>query len=44
MDNTTTSEFVEKIHEQQKKQEENKQRGKGHPSKRLPNKRHSQGE
>jgi hypothetical protein len=43
MDNT--HEFVEKLHERQRKDEQNKKRqGKGHPSARLPNKQHSQGQ
>ncbi|WP_075981738.1 DUF4023 domain-containing protein [Bacillus massilinigeriensis] len=35
-----THEFVQKIHEQQKKAEKNKKRGKGHPESKLPNKQH----
>ena len=39
MDNT--HEFVEKIQDQQKKQEQNKKRqGKGHPGDKLPNHKH----
>ncbi|OCA83035.1 HemX protein [Bacillus sp. FJAT-27225] len=36
-----THEFVEKIHEKQRKDEQNKKRqGKGNPSRQLPNKQH----
>ncbi|NHM31651.1 DUF4023 family protein [Neobacillus terrae] len=39
MDNT--NEFVEKLHERQKKDEQNKKRqSKGHQSEKLPNKQH----
>lgn len=38
----STHEFVEKLHDTQKKDEENKKRGKGHPEKKLPNHSHSQ--
>jgi hypothetical protein len=39
MDNT--HEYVEKLHEKQKKAEQNKKRqGKGHPEAQLPNKHH----
>ncbi|RHW41471.1 DUF4023 domain-containing protein [Neobacillus notoginsengisoli] len=39
MDNT--HEFVEKIHEKQRKDKQNKKRqGKGNPSDQLPNKQH----
>jgi len=41
MDNNNTHEFVEKLHERQEKDKDNKERqGKGHPSKKLPNKLH----
>lgn len=36
-----THEFVEKLHDTQAKDEENRKRGKGHPEKRLPNKLHN---
>lgn len=35
-----THEFVKRIQEQQKKEEKNKESGKGHPERQLPNKRH----
>ncbi|WP_082306774.1 DUF4023 domain-containing protein [Bacillus sp. FJAT-27245] len=36
-----THQFVEKLHEKQKKDEQNKKRqGKGNPSEQLPNKQH----
>lgn len=38
----STSEFVARIHDKQRKDEINRRRGKGHPEKRLPNKSHSQ--
>jgi hypothetical protein len=41
MENESTHEYVEKLHEKQKKDEQNRKRqGSGHPSKRLPNKQH----
>ncbi|UCZ53181.1 DUF4023 domain-containing protein [Bacillus shivajii] len=42
MDNETTHEFVENLHERQAKDEKNKQRqGHRHASKRLPAKKHN---
>ncbi|MBO9129861.1 DUF4023 family protein [Bacillus sp. 165] len=35
----STHDFVEKVHEKQKKAEQNR-KGQGDPGKRLPNKRH----
>lgn len=35
-----TNEFVQKLQDQQKKQEKNKQKGKGHAEEKLPNKQH----
>ncbi len=35
-----TSEFVEKLNEKQEKDEKNKERQGGMPSKKLPNKKH----
>lgn len=35
-----TSKFVEKLKDNQKKQEKNKKHGKGHPEAKLPNKQH----
>jgi Protein of unknown function (DUF4023) len=37
----STSEFVQKLNEDRKKQEKNKKRGKGHPDKQLPNNQHN---
>jgi len=39
----STSEFVQKLAENQKKQEKNKRRGKNHPESQKPNHKHSQG-
>lgn len=37
-----THEFVEKLHDTQKKDKENKEKqGKGHPDKQLPNNQHN---
>ncbi|MCM3720223.1 DUF4023 family protein [Fictibacillus phosphorivorans] len=36
-----TNDFVEKLHDDQQKQEKNKQKGKGNPGHKLPNKQHS---
>lgn len=36
-----TSEFVEKLHETQKKAEKNQRQGKGNEAAKLPNKKHS---
>jgi Protein of unknown function (DUF4023) len=39
-----THEFVQKLNEDKKKQEQNKKRnGNGHPEKKLPNGQHSRG-
>lgn len=35
-----TNQFVQKLKENQKKQEKNKKNGKGHPEEKLPNKQH----
>ncbi|MDP4170458.1 MAG: DUF4023 domain-containing protein [Bacillota bacterium] len=41
MDKDSTHEYVEKLHERQKKDEKNKERqSKGHQSERLPTKQH----
>ena len=41
MDQESTHEFVKKIHEQQEKQKQNKQRqGNNQPTKKLPNEQH----
>ncbi|MDO7907527.1 DUF4023 domain-containing protein [Paenibacillus sp. JX-17] len=37
----STHEYVEKLHDNQKKQERNRKRGKGTPSAKLPTKQHS---
>ncbi|GIP23843.1 MULTISPECIES: DUF4023 domain-containing protein [Paenibacillus] len=37
----STHEFVEKVHDNQKKAEKNKHRAKGNPGSQLPNKQHS---
>ncbi len=37
----STSEFVARIHDKQRKDEQNRKRGKGHPEKRLPAKLHN---
>ncbi|MFP7298562.1 DUF4023 family protein [Neobacillus niacini] len=39
----STSQFVQRLAENQKKQEKNKKRGKNHPESKLPNHKHSQG-
>jgi hypothetical protein len=36
-----TSDFVEKLHDDQEKAEKNKQQGKGNQGHKLPNKKHS---
>jgi Protein of unknown function (DUF4023) len=36
-----TSDFVEKLHEDQEKAEKNKKQGKGNPHQKLPNKKHT---
>ncbi|WP_431308878.1 DUF4023 domain-containing protein [Halalkalibacter flavus] len=36
-----TKQFIDKLHDKQQKDEQNRQRqGKGHPEKKLPNKQH----
>jgi hypothetical protein len=35
-----TNEFVKDLQDQQKKQEHNKHKGKGHPEEKLPTKQH----
>ncbi|GGB44645.1 DUF4023 family protein [Fictibacillus barbaricus] len=37
----STNDFVEKLHENQKKAEKNKNQGKGNPHTQLPNKKHT---
>lgn len=37
----STHEFVEKLHDTQEKDEQNRTRGKGHPEKQLPTKKHN---
>ncbi|MEH7251151.1 MULTISPECIES: DUF4023 family protein [Bacillaceae] len=39
----STSQFVQRLAENQKKQEKNKKRGKNTPENKLPNHKHSQG-
>jgi hypothetical protein len=36
----STNDFVEKLHENQEKDEKNKKQGKGNPGTKLPNKQH----
>ncbi len=39
----STSQFVQRLAENQKKQEKNRKRGNKHPESKLPNHKHSQG-
>ncbi|MGX6445494.1 DUF4023 family protein [Neobacillus sp. K501] len=39
----STSQFVQKLNENQKKQEKNQRKGNNDPESKLPNKQHSQG-
>jgi hypothetical protein len=36
-----TNEFVQKLNENQKKQEKNQKKGNGHPDNKLPNNQHN---